>query len=88
MRRQVRRVLLCCMPLGQATGWRLYNPKRFREERAEVIFEMIDRISFRTMVTVTASGVSASHVPMLVDRDAGEHGTVLGHIARGEPPME
>ncbi|MDG6910899.1 MAG: FMN-binding negative transcriptional regulator [Nitrososphaerota archaeon] len=61
----------------------MYNPRWFREERAEVIFEMIDRISFGTVVTVTPRGVSASHVPMLIDRDAGEHGTILGHIARG-----
>ncbi|MDG6956763.1 MAG: FMN-binding negative transcriptional regulator [Nitrososphaerota archaeon] len=61
----------------------MYNPKWFREERKEVIFDAIDRLPFGTLVTVTAAGVSASHVPMLVDRDGGKGGTILGHIARG-----
>ncbi|MDG6983771.1 MAG: FMN-binding negative transcriptional regulator [Nitrososphaerota archaeon] len=61
----------------------MYVPKWYREEREEVIFDAIDRISFGTLVTTTGKGASASHVPMLVDRGDGERGTVVGHIARG-----
>ncbi|MDG6920134.1 MAG: FMN-binding negative transcriptional regulator [Nitrososphaerota archaeon] len=61
----------------------MYNPKWFREERKEVMFDAIDKISFGTLVSVTAGGLSASHVPMLVDRDGGARGVILGHIARG-----
>ena len=49
----------------------------------DVLQDEVDRISFGTMITVTKSGIMASHVPMLIDRSRGELGTVFGHVARG-----
>jgi len=61
----------------------MYNPRWYKEERLEVLQSAVDRISFGTIITNTASGISASHVPMLIDRSRGERGTLFGHVARG-----
>ena len=61
----------------------MYNPRWFKEERLEVLQEEVNRLSFGTIITVTKSGLLASHVPMLVDKSRGERGTVFGHVARG-----
>ena len=61
----------------------MYNPRWFKEERLEVLQDEVDRISFGTLVTLSKSGLLASHVPMLIDRMKGEQGTLFGHVARG-----
>jgi transcriptional regulator len=38
-----------------------------------------------TLVTIGAEGLRASILPMLFDRDDGEHGTLRGHLARPNP---
>ena len=38
-----------------------------------------------TWVTQGEGGLIADHVPFLLDRDAGEHGTLVGHVARANP---
>jgi transcriptional regulator len=38
-----------------------------------------------TLVTHGPEGFRASILPMLFDRDDGEHGTLRGHLARGNP---
>jgi transcriptional regulator len=63
----------------------LYNPRWFKEERLEFLQDEVDRLSFGTLVTSGASGLTASHIPMLIDRARGERGTLFGHIARGNP---
>ena len=37
------------------------------------------------MVTQTADGLIASHVPMLLDRSPAPYGTLIGHLARPNP---
>ena len=61
----------------------MYSPRWFREERLEVLQGAVDRISFGTLVTAGLSGIIASHIPMLIDRDQGSHGTLFGHLAKG-----
>jgi transcriptional regulator len=38
--------------------------------------------SFATLVTRGERGLTASHLPFLLDREAGAHGTLLAHMAR------
>jgi transcriptional regulator len=38
-----------------------------------------------TLVTLTADGLIASHVPLLLVSDAGPNGTLVGHLARANP---
>ena len=43
------------------------------------------RSGLATLVTLTADGLIASHVPMLLDPDPAPYGTLLGHVARPNP---
>ena len=63
----------------------MYLPKSFAEDRLPVLHEAIRAAGLATLVTVTAAGPVASHIPMLLDAGSGERGTLLGHIARANP---
>ena len=63
----------------------MYLPKSFEEDRLPVLHDAIRAAGLATLVTVTAAGPVASHIPMLLDAGSGERGTLLGHIARANP---
>jgi transcriptional regulator len=64
----------------------VYTPSSFAENRPEVIFDFIEAHSLGALITSSASGeLFASHLPWLVDRARGEHGTLRGHLARANP---
>src|SRR6266849_4152927 len=60
----------------------MYLPKAFEEDRLPVLHDFIRSCGLATLVTVTAGGPVASHVPMLLDAETGERGTLLAHVAR------
>ena len=57
----------------------------FKEDRIDVLHEAIRRAGLATLVTLTADGLIASHMPMLLDPDPAPYGTLLGHVARPNP---
>ncbi|MSO89998.1 MAG: FMN-binding negative transcriptional regulator [Acetobacteraceae bacterium] len=63
----------------------MYNPPGFREERTEVLHTAIRSVGLAILVTTGPDGLMASHIPMLLDTDAGPLGTLIGHVARGNP---
>ncbi len=67
----------------------MYVPEQFEETRTAVLHDLIESHSFATLITLSAaaSGMApeVNHVPMLVDRAAGDLGTLRGHVARANP---
>ena len=64
----------------------MYLPPAFRQDDVAVLHETVRRIRFGALVTVGADGVpDASHVPMLIDPEPAPYGTLVGHLARGNP---
>ena len=63
----------------------MYTPPLFKEERVDVLHDAIRRTRLATLVTLTADGLIASHVPMLLDPDPAPYGTLIGHLARPNP---
>lgn len=63
----------------------MYVPGHFRVEERDRLFDWMDRWDFATVVTVPDGIPFASHLPLLLDRAAGDHGTLLGHMARANP---
>lgn len=61
----------------------MYLPAHFAEERDETIGRLIADYPLGTLVTLGSEGLSANHIPFLFDREAGPHGTLRGHVARG-----
>jgi len=60
----------------------MYVPNHFAEDDPAKLYEAIERYSFATLVSLGGDGLEASHLPLLIDRAAGTHGTLLGHMAR------
>jgi transcriptional regulator len=63
----------------------LYVPPLFKEDRVDVLHAAIRGSGLATLVTLTADGLIASHVPMLLDLEPAPYGTLLGHVARPNP---
>ena len=63
----------------------MYNPPLFKEDRIEVLHDAIRCTGLATLVTQTADGLIASHVPMLLDPEPAPYGTLIGHLARPNP---
>lgn len=51
---------------------------------AEVI-EVMREHMFATLITTSADGLIASHLPFVIDPARGEHGTLYAHMARNNP---
>jgi transcriptional regulator len=63
----------------------LYLPPLFKEDRIDVLHDAIHRTGLATLITNTADGLIASHVPMLLDAQPAPYGTLIGHLARPNP---
>ena len=63
----------------------MYVPPAFREERPDILNAAMAAAGLATLVTVTANGPFASHLPLLLDPEDGPHGVLHGHIAKANP---
>jgi transcriptional regulator len=61
----------------------MYVPPAFREEDLPTIHAEMQKIQLATLVTMTGSGMVATHLPLMLDSSAGDYGTLYGHVARG-----
>lgn len=60
----------------------MYIPAHFAETRVEVLHAFIEQNSLAALVTATPSGLTANHIPVLLDRESS---TLIGHISRANP---
>jgi transcriptional regulator len=60
----------------------VYIPATFAETDPAKLHEFIRRNSFAVLTSYGEGGLTASHLPLLLDADAGPHGQLLGHMAR------
>ena len=63
----------------------MYSPTAFRVDDLDQLHAQIARSSLAILVTQGEHGLHASHLPLLLDPDAGPHGRLLGHFARANP---
>ncbi|MGK9167264.1 FMN-binding negative transcriptional regulator [Inquilinus limosus] len=63
----------------------MYVPPAFREDRIEILHAAMRQASLATLVSLGADGLVASHVPMLLDPEAGSNGTLYGHLTKANP---
>lgn len=63
----------------------LYNPPHFRTEDLAAAQDRIDAQPFAMLVTAGPDGPFVSHLPLLLDRQAGGMGRLVGHVARANP---
>jgi len=60
----------------------MYMPPHFEETRPEVIHRLIVDHPLGALVTLGSEGIVANHIPFIIDKAAGELGTLIGHVAR------
>ena len=63
----------------------MYLPAAFAEPDLTKLHDFIEQHSFGLLVTQVEGLPFASHLPLLLDRTAGPHGTLVGHMARANP---
>ena len=63
----------------------MYLPAMFAETDPAKLFDFIERNSFGILVSQVDGSPFATHMPFLVEREAGPHGTLIGHVARANP---
>jgi len=63
----------------------MYIPKAFAVTDRDVLHSFIEANSFATLVNAREGAPFATRLPMLLDRNAGVHGTLIGHVARANP---
>jgi transcriptional regulator len=64
----------------------VYIPSHFNEDRLDVLHELIRSQALATVVTYSpASGLIASHVPLVLEPAPAPYGTLRGHLSRANP---
>jgi len=59
----------------------MYTPKAFAVDDLATLHADMLRSNLATLVTMTKSGMVATHLPVLLDPQQGDNGTVLGHVS-------
>ncbi len=63
----------------------MYVPAHFDESDPGKLHDFIEQNSFGLLVSQVGGVPFATHLPFLLDRAAGQHGTLIGHMARANP---
>ncbi len=63
----------------------MYVPAHFKEDRVDVLHDLMRTTGLATIVSMTPEGMIASHVPLMLDPDPAPYGTLIGHFARANP---
>lgn len=63
----------------------MYVPSHFEETRLEVLHALMRAQPLATVVTLSAAGLNANHIPVHLAADQGPFGALRGHVARSNP---
>jgi len=63
----------------------MYIPTAFAETDLTKLHEFIEQNSFGLLVSQIEGLPFATHLPFLLERTTGPHGTLVGHMARANP---
>lgn len=63
----------------------MYVPAAFAQKDLAPLHELIERYDFGTLVSHGPEGLYATHIPFMLDRTRGPHGTLVAHVARANP---
>ena len=62
-----------------------YLPPHFAENDIATLHALVRAHPLATWVVQHDGELLVNHIPMLLDADRGEHGTLVGHVARANP---
>jgi len=62
-----------------------YLPEHFHETGLDALQDLMESNSFATLISPDVDDPLITHLPLLLDRERGPHGTLVGHFARANP---
>lgn len=63
----------------------VYQPPHFVEPEPDAIYRLIEDNPLGMVITMGSQGITANPIPCVLDRDWGEQGRLLLHVARNNP---
>lgn len=63
----------------------MYVPPQFKQSDLAILHDAIRGAGLSTLVSHSADGLIASHVPLMLDAGAGPNGTLIGHLSKANP---
>jgi transcriptional regulator len=63
----------------------IYVPAAFKQADRDALHALIESFAFATLISPDAEDPTITHLPLLLDRARGANGTLIGHVARGNP---
>ncbi|MCW8039393.1 MULTISPECIES: FMN-binding negative transcriptional regulator [Acinetobacter] len=63
----------------------MYLPTHFQQENLTELFDCIEANPFASVMVVQDGEIEVNHIPLALDRTAGEKGILRGHIALANP---
>lgn len=60
----------------------VYLPQHFAETDLDALHQLIRTFPLGTLITLGTEGLTANHLPFVLDTRSGDHGRLLGHVAR------
>jgi transcriptional regulator len=66
----------------------MYIPSSFSETDHTTLFDFIERHNFGLLVSQLGNEPVATHLPLLLDRQAAPSGMLVGHMARANPQWQ
>lgn len=66
----------------------MYVPASFAVDDPAELHSAIEKYSFATLFSAVQGNLVATHLPLLLDRSKGPHGTLIGHVARANQQAE
>lgn len=65
----------------------VYIPKVQRVEDRKFLHDFMDEFSFADLVTASPT-IRITHIPTVLDRNAGPYGTIFGHVSKNNPQQQ
>jgi transcriptional regulator len=63
----------------------MYIPQQFEVTQVDIMHELIRARPLATLVTLSAGGLNANHIPLQLSESPAPFGTLRGHVARVNP---
>ncbi len=63
----------------------MYIPKSNLEDDEDVLHQFMRDYNFAILVSQHEGQLAATHLPVLLDSERGEHGVLIAHVARANP---
>jgi transcriptional regulator len=66
----------------------MYVPKHFEVTNVDVMHDLIRDYPLATLVTLSANGLNANHIPLELFDSPKPYGTLQGHVSRSNPLLD